>query len=191
MKKIACLLLCFCLLAGCSSMSIWNSNGIPRFVVVDERLTRGARPNLDGVGVLQLLGVKTVISLEDENRNQGPIKNEVEKRGMRFVELPFNNITEPTEEQVFAFLDEVLSPASQPVFVYCENGKDMTGTMVAVYRTLIYGWGPKEAYVEAKKHGFWPYQGDNILKNYIHQLRDKKSLYQYAEELKKKYETKI
>jgi len=190
MKKTFLILFVVCFVSGCGYLSYLKDPfvDIPQLIQVDERLYRGGAPNEEGVEYLHEAGVKTVISLQGKSDARDEIEAQATRLGMEYMTLPMSVYTRPTDDQILSFIDTVLTPAKQPVFVHCASGRDRTGTVVAVYRTVVYGWGPKEAYNEAKKYGFWPYKGDNVLKNYIHQLRDKELFYERAKELMDRYE---
>jgi protein tyrosine/serine phosphatase len=188
-KKIAVLLFICVSIEGCGYLSYVKDPfvDIPQFIQVDERLYRGGKPNRAGLQTLQAEGVQTVISLQGKSPENDAEKQRVENLGMNFVSLPMSVYQRPSDEDIFLFLETVLDPKNQPVFVHCHSGRDRTGVIVAVYRVLVDGWGPKQAYKEAKKYGFWPYKGDAVLKNFIHQLRDKEIYFRRSAELMEYY----
>jgi len=170
-------------LAGCAHRP--THPGVPRLYKVNEGLYRGAKPSGVGWNHLKDIGIQTVIYLEEGETQQAHGRKLAENAGMEFYGMPMSLYERPSDEHVLKFLDIVMDPGKQPVFVHCDSGKDKTGTMIAVYRVVVEGWGPKEGYNEAKKFGFWPYRGDAVLKSYIHQLKDKKIFYERAAALKK------
>lgn len=65
----------------------------------------------------------------------------------------------------------MLKTAKRPLFIHCEDGRDRTGTMVALYRVAAEGWTIKQAYTEARTIGYWPYHGDEApLKAFMRQM---------------------
>lgn len=189
MKKITAFFVLCVYIQGCGYISYVRDPfvDIPQFVKVDERLYRGGRPNRAGFHTLRDEGVKTVISLQGHSPARDEEERFVETLGMDFVTIPMSVYEAPADEDILLFIETVLDPQKQPVFVHCHSGRDRTGVLVAVYRVLVYGWGPKEAYEEAKKYGFWPYKGDAVLKNFIHQLRDKEQYFTRSAELMELY----
>ncbi|MFH1578125.1 MAG: tyrosine-protein phosphatase [Candidatus Omnitrophota bacterium] len=147
---------------------------IPNFYRIDEVIYRGGQPNEKGIEKLHSLGIKTVVSLKGGNEKPLREKQQLESLGIKFYNLPMSVYQRPTDEQVLTFLEILLTRDNQPVFVHCESGRDRTGAMIAIYRVLVSGKTIKQAYKEAKGLGFWPYHGDAELKNFIHQLKDKK-----------------
>ncbi len=171
-------------LSGCAYLGYLKDPfvDIPQFYKVDEILWRGGQPREEGFKKLKSLGIRTIISLRGTNEELNWEKNLVKGLNMNFYSLPLSVYARPENEQIVKFLKIVLDKKNQPVFIHCESGRDRTGAMVALYRVAVYGWGPKEAYKEAKRFGFWPYRGDAELKNFIHQLRDKQIYFKKAKE---------
>jgi protein tyrosine/serine phosphatase len=152
---------------------------IPNFHQVDKVLYRGGQPNENGLIELKKIGIKTIVCLRDENKDE--VKAEIElasKLGVEFVSIPLSVYRMPTDEQVLRFLDIVTDESKQPVFIHCYSGRDRTGAMVAMYRVVVQGWTIKQAYKEAKNLGLWPYHGEGQLHKFIHQLKDKKIYFQ-------------
>jgi len=76
----------------------------------------------------------------------------------------------PEDEEVVRFLKIVSDPNRTPAFVHCQRGADRTGTMCAIYRIAVQGWGREEAIEEMTKGGFGFYSGWQNLINYIREL---------------------
>lgn len=182
-KTIVCLLLL--LISGCAYLGYLRDPfvDIPNFYQVDERLYRGGQPKPEGFQNLKSLGIKTVISLRGEDEKTYNEKETLKALGISFFNLPMSVYTRPKDEQVISFLETVLNKNNQPVFVHCESGRDRTGAIVAMYRVVVSGLTIKQAYKEAKNMGFWPYRGEAELKNFIHQLKDKKIFFEKTREL--------
>ena len=150
---------------------------------VDERVYRGGRPDAAMFRRLRELGVETVVTFS-EDAAALPLEKELAvAEGMEVVSIPVSVDREPTEEEVLLFLGTVLAPERQPVYLHCDNGRDRTGAMVAMYRVVVGGWEIQEAYEEAKVSGFWPYRGDAGLHRFVHQLKDHPQYFEWAREL--------
>ncbi len=150
---------------------------LPAFAQVNEHLYRGGYPKPEGYQRLKALGIQTIVNLSDDAEGVARDQAAAQEYGFRLVHIPLSVYTWPEDEKVLTFLEAVLSPEAQPVYVHCSRGRDCTGAMIAVYRVIVEGKGPKEAYAEALRHGFWPYRGEVVLKKYIHQLKDRAVLY--------------
>lgn len=186
MKIVAvCLVLLF--ISGCAYLGYLRDPfvDIPNFYRVDEKLYRGGQPKAEGFKRLQTLGIKTVICLRKESEKTHNEKETLKTLGINFYNLPMSVYTRPSDDQIIFFLETVLNKNNQPVFLHCESGRDRTGAIVAVYRVVVCGLTIKQAYKEAKNLGFWPYHGEAQLKNFIHQLKDKKIYFEKAQELNK------
>ncbi len=133
------------------SFPAWGE--IQNFHEVEEGFFRGAQPDEAAIQGLKDLGFRTVVCLRDEKRIIQWEKKIVEGKGMRFISIPLNWKRVPTDAEAEAFLSAV-SPENRPIFVHCRQGRDRTGTMVALYRVAHLGWPVEEAYREAKRHGF-------------------------------------
>jgi len=188
MKKVI-ILLSLLFLFGCAYLGYLKDPfvDIPNFYQVDDILYRGGEPNQEGLNKLKSLGIKTVISLRGEDEESAQEKEQLEALGMDFYNLPMSVYQRPSDEIVLTFLEIVLDKNNQPVFVHCTSGRDRTGAIVAMYRVVVSGLTIKQAYKEAKGLGFWPYRGEvPELKNFIHQLKDKKIYFEKAALLKNK-----
>ncbi|MBI4845019.1 MAG: tyrosine-protein phosphatase [Candidatus Omnitrophica bacterium] len=171
---------------GCASLDFLKpAQDIPVFHQVDNRLYRGATPNEKGFQQLLSKGIRTIISLKKSNEASAYEQETANALGIKFYNLPLDLYQKPDDKTVLKFLEIVMEKAGQPVFVYCSNGKDRTGAMIAMYRVVVSQLTIKQAYKEAKKYGFWPYYGDTPeLKDFVHQLKDKTIYFEKAKELK-------
>ena len=185
--KTLSLCLAFLFISGCAYFNYIKDPfvDIPNLHKVTETLYRGGQPKNNGFKNLKKIGIKTVLSLHGETNKSNSEKILISSLGMNFYNIPLSIYKRPTDEQSLQFLEIILNPQNQPVFIYCTSGRDRTGAMIALYRVVVEQKGPKEAYKEAKDFGFWPYRGTNELKNFIHQLRDKKIFFKKAKELTK------
>jgi len=185
MKK-AVIWLSLLFICGCAYLGYLKDPfvDIPNFHQVDDILYRGGQPNQNGLNKLKSLGIKTIVSLRGENEKTLQEGELVKSLGMNFYNLPMSIYQRPSDEQVLDFLEIVLTRDNQPVFIHCTSGRDRTGAIVAMYRVLVSDLTIKQAYKEAKSLGFWPYRGETPeLKNFIHQLKDKKIYFEKAKEL--------
>jgi protein tyrosine phosphatase (PTP) superfamily phosphohydrolase (DUF442 family) len=105
--------------------------GVDNLVVVDDRLTRGAAPSMEGYKTLADRGVKTVIDLRAEDK--GEVDPEMlDRLGMDLVRIPMRDGQAPSEQEVDSFLRAVDASMGR-VFVHCGAGVGRTGTMAAAY----------------------------------------------------------
>src|SRR3954462_9134360 len=95
---------------------------VRNFDQVTERIYRGGQPTPVGLQEIGALGVKTVIDLREKGEGTEFEKEQVEKLGMKYVNIPFRPLSAPTEEQIQRVLSLLLT-GKEPVFLHCRRGK--------------------------------------------------------------------
>ena len=138
---------------------------IDNFGIVNDHYYRGAQPAPADYPDLATLGVKLVIDLSREGRDDE--KGLVEAAGMKFMRIPLTTTEAPTGADVTRFLSLVTDPANQPVYVHCQGGRHRTGTMTALYRITQDGWTPARAFEEMKQYRFEGFPGHPALKKFV------------------------
>jgi protein tyrosine/serine phosphatase len=133
---------------------------IERFVQVDDRLFRGAQPDLAGFKYLRDLGVRTIINLREAKDGERLNEREiVESLGMKYVSIPvkdgnfFTRSRRIPVEAIRSFFQTIDAPDSGTVFVHCHRGADRTGALVSFYRIVRHNWDSVRAYAEARQIG--------------------------------------
>jgi protein tyrosine/serine phosphatase len=139
---------------------------IGNFGVINDNYFRGAQPESGDYADLAKLGVKTVIDLTRDGRDDE--RKLVERSGMSFYRIPLTTSEAPSTAAVNQFLKIVNDPANQPVFVHCQGGRHRTGVMTAVYRMTQNSWTPDRAYAEMKKFRFEGFPGHPELKKFVY-----------------------
>jgi protein tyrosine/serine phosphatase len=125
---------------------------IKNFGQVNENYYRGSQPDEAGFAELKRLGVKTVIDLRKDRREEAA--DWAREEGLAYINIPLTTKRPATEEQAEYFLKLVNDPANWPVYVHCKGGRHRTGEMTAVYRITNDGWTADRAYEEMKKYDF-------------------------------------
>src|ERR1044072_788100 len=138
---------------------------IKNFGQMDDRFFRGARPKDEDYQALAQLGVKTIIDLTDNSRDYE--QPAVEKAGLRYVNIPMEDKSYPSMDQVNAFLKVVNDPATGKFFVHCAGGRHRTGVMGAVYRFNVNHWSLDQVYTEMKDFDFYTRWGHGDLKTFV------------------------
>jgi protein tyrosine phosphatase (PTP) superfamily phosphohydrolase (DUF442 family) len=133
---------------------------IERLFQVDDRLFRGAQPDLAGFKYLRDLGVRTIINLREakdaERLNERQI---VESLGMKYVNIPikdgnfFTRSRRIPPEAIRSFFQAIDASDPGAVFVHCHRGADRTGALVSFYRIVRHNWDSVRAYAEARQIG--------------------------------------
>ena len=138
---------------------------IDNFGEISDSYYRGAQPKAADYPALAALGVKTVIDLTKDGRDDE--QGLVEAAGMKFHRIPMTTTDRPSEESIAEFLSIVNDPANQPVYVHCQGGRHRTGTMTAVYRMTQDHWTATQAYDEMKQFRFEGFPGHPELKDFV------------------------
>ena len=130
---------------------------IGNFGQMDERFYRGGRPKPEEFKNLAALGIHTVIDLTDNSRERE--QPAVEAAGMRYINIPIVDKTNPSVEQINEFLKVTNNPATGKFYVHCAGGRHRTGVMGAVYRFNHDHWSYDQVYAEMKKFDFYTSNG--------------------------------
>src|SRR5262244_2944180 len=113
--------------AGPASTVPLASIRIDNFGKLNDHYYRGAQPDKSDYTDLANLGVKTIIDLQRDGRDDE--KGFVEHAGMKFYRIPLTTSDRPSEDAIAQFLKIVNDPANQPVYVHCAGGRHRTGAM--------------------------------------------------------------
>ena len=139
---------------------------IDNFGRINDKYYRGAQPDAPDFTDLAAVGIKTVIDLTRDGRDDEQAL--VEHAGMNFYRIPLTTSERPSEAAVAQFLRLADDPANQPVYVHCQGGRHRTGVMTAVYRMMHDGWTADQAYVEMKQYRFEGLLSHPVLKNFVY-----------------------
>jgi protein tyrosine phosphatase (PTP) superfamily phosphohydrolase (DUF442 family) len=130
-------------------------NGIPNAGKITEVLYRGAQPREVGFSELKILGIATVVDLRQEDRETiSWERKHVESLGMRFVHIPVDGWSPPSDEQVAQFLFLLRDNPGKKIFVHCRFGDDRTSVFIAAYRMAMEKWSSEQATKEMYFFGF-------------------------------------
>jgi hypothetical protein len=127
--------------------------GIPQFAYVKDRVATGLRPSLDeGLDWLQRRGYRTVLYLRRPGDPDNSDRNQVEKRGMKFLALEIAPNT-LDENLIDEFMRIVRDSTNYPLFVYDRDGS-LTGGLWYIYFRRIDNASEDVARVRAGSLGF-------------------------------------
>src|SRR5215475_1115794 len=150
---------------------------IENFGKVNEHFYRGAQPKGRNYEQLAALGIKTIVDLREDAKDDA--RSATERVGMRYINLPMKEKSYPQADTASRFLQIVNDQANWPVFVHCAGGRHRTGVMTAVYRMAVDGWGVDQAYQEMKRYDFSTSWGHGCYKDYVFDYyRDLQAQYQ-------------
>jgi len=124
------------------------------FHKVDNNFYRGSQPDKKDFQNLAVLGIKTIINLRNEDKDDiSKQENIARKFGISYINIPMKASQPPTDNQIAYFFKLLDNPQNLPVYVHCLQGKDRTGIMTALYRIRDYGWNFEQAFSEMKQKG--------------------------------------
>src|SRR6185369_6499402 len=111
------LIAAFALIFSFSALTFGKSKNvkIKNFGQMDERFFRGARPDENDYPALAALGVQTIIDLTDNSKEYE--KPAVEAAGLRYINIPMEDKSTPSMEQINQFLKVIDDPATGKFFV--------------------------------------------------------------------------
>ena len=138
---------------------------ISNFGQMDERFYRGSRPKDEDYAALAALGIHTIIDLTDNSRAYE--QPAVERAGLKYVNIPMEDKSYPSMDQVNAFLKVVDDPATGKFFVHCAGGRHRTGVMGAVYRFTHNHWSLDQAMAEMNQFEFGSGVGHGKQKDFV------------------------
>jgi tyrosine-protein phosphatase SIW14 len=112
-------------------------------------LYRGTQPTNKGLHSLKKLGVTMIIDLRGEFRRESSHeRREAESLGMKFVLLPGNGWSPPTDKQMAEFFSLISERPERKIFIHCWLGGDRTGVFLAAYRIAFDHWSSQHALEE-------------------------------------------
>jgi len=165
--------------AGCVAVTVLappaypGTRGLANFGQVSPSLFRGGQPTTEGYRELKQMGFDTVISFRYEKGENSIEGRALEGLGMRFVNMPWHAWDKPTDEEVRQFFALLSADRHGKVFVHCQQGRDRTGAMVALYRIAVDHWCPASAVAEMKAyhyHHFWFPQLETYVESFPQRL---------------------
>ncbi|MFH1856019.1 MAG: dual specificity protein phosphatase family protein [Candidatus Omnitrophota bacterium] len=164
-------------LSGCTYDSFINKRDdgafadVPNFSQVNDGIFRGGRPSTPGVKKLKERGIKTILSLRQDDNLNYVEKHISQQYGVNFLNfsLPDNKV--PSDEQIAEFLRIVTNEKSYPIYVHCDLGTSQTNMLIAAYRVMVENWEVEKAYEEARKFYFSSPLPASELKKFVYGLK--------------------
>jgi protein-tyrosine phosphatase len=92
-------------------------------------------------------------------------KKTARELGVEFVDFPMNGdgVAEPAQYPAALAAVCQAQREGKPVLIHCHSGAQRTGGVVAMYRMLVQGKPPAEAYAELAHYGFDPARNTTLL----------------------------
>ena len=137
--------------------------GVKNFGRVTDLYFRGGEVTKTGVQKLYDMGVRTIIDLTGERKEEAAAR----RLGMTFYSFPMEGGERPSDEKVAKIL-KIITEAEQPVYAHCAGGRHRAGTIAALYRIRVQGWAPEKAWKEQQSYGFGPAKDHRELYAYVY-----------------------
>jgi tyrosine-protein phosphatase SIW14 len=136
------------------------SDNIRNFHKVSDGIYRSAQPNKNGMELLDITGVKTVINLRKYHSDAYEAKN----TSLTLMRLKMN-AGKIGDENIIEALT-LIKNSEKPVLIHCWHGSDRTGAVVAMYRIIFEGYSKEEAIKELReeRYGYHESIYGNIIK---------------------------
>jgi protein tyrosine/serine phosphatase len=112
-------------------------------------LYRSALPDAQALPLLQTLQVQTVLSFIKDHDSTWLGKAPIHRLS---IPLHADRVDDADVLRVLRTVQE--AEKSGPVLMHCKHGRDRTGLMAAMYRTVIQGWSKEDALNEMRNGGF-------------------------------------
>jgi protein tyrosine phosphatase (PTP) superfamily phosphohydrolase (DUF442 family) len=137
--------------------------GVTNFGRVTDLYFRGGKVTKVGVQNLHDMGVRTIIDLTGDRKEEAAAR----RLGMKFHAFRMEGGERPDDAKVAAIL-KIITEAKEPVYAHCAAGKHRAGTIAALYRIRVQGWTPERAWEEQESYGFGPASGHRKLYEYVY-----------------------
>ncbi|HSE16441.1 MAG TPA: tyrosine-protein phosphatase [Pyrinomonadaceae bacterium] len=138
---------------------------IKNFGQMDDRFFRGARPGENDYAALAALGVTTIIDLTDNSKEYE--QPAVEAAGLHYINIPMEDKSSPSMDQINQFLKVVDDPATGKFFVHCAGGRHRTGVVGAVYRFTHDKWNLDQVLAEMDQYEFGSGYGHGKQRDFV------------------------
>lgn len=139
-----------------------------RFSKVTDSLYRGGCPSAIDLVKLKSMGVKKIVSLDDECGHS--IDSVCEELGLQHIIWGLGDGKDP---KVAALKKRIIPTLTHggPTYIHCFHGKDRTGMAVAMYR-VSQGWPVGKALEEASKFGMGTNLSPIVARSYYDAVKD-------------------
>ncbi len=109
--------------------------------------------------VIEKYGIRTVVNLStarEKDKGDWDPEGEIEvcrEEGVRLIQMPIEDETPPSADQLAAWLALLDEAKSQPILVHCDHGVVRTGMLVAVYEMERLGKTNQQAFDDLPRFG--------------------------------------
>lgn len=137
-----------------------------------EDVYRGGLISEKAIALLGGLGVKTVVSFDNNKRRSEWEAERLKNFGIRQIAIPWSGWDKPQDKDIEKFLEVMSASGLRPIYVHCKRGSERTGTAMAVWRISACGWPVQKAYEEMKRYEYRSFRQGH-LKQYVYEYAQK------------------
>ncbi|HET7694140.1 MAG TPA: sulfur transferase domain-containing protein [Vicinamibacterales bacterium] len=128
--------------------------GVTNFARLDSTIACAGATTLDGIQEVAKLGYKSIINLREASEAGAQVQESAAAArgaGIKYVHIPMNRNT-PDPAVADRFLEAIVDPQAQPVFVHCGSG-NRAAAMWMIKRMVVDKWDAEKAGTEAAALG--------------------------------------
>lgn len=136
---------------------------IVRFRQINKKLYRGGAPSPHDVAVInKLYGITKIISLDSD---AGAVIDDIcDRLNIEHHTIAIDAFNKSSILKLFSHNLDQIFLSDKPTYIHCQQGKDRTGLIFAIYRCKYEDWNCHKAYDEALSLGFGVGLTDKIIK---------------------------
>ncbi len=154
MKIIECRFVCLALVLFVSSFAvIVTANALCTPEKVSEGVFRGPHPEEADLRELSGMGIRTVLSLEDNPAVVAEEDRSCQSLNINFVNIPLSEIAPPSPSALKQAVSVIQQYRDGGIYIHCRRGVDRTGYVIASFRMLVDRYELDTAYKECCDHG--------------------------------------
>lgn len=142
------------LMSGCAGITFSNADHKPE--KVSEGVFRGPHPQESDLYELSRMGIKTVLSLEDNPEVVAEEENVCRSLNINFVNVPLSELFPPSPGNLKQAVSVIRQNRNHGIYIHCRRGIDRTGYVIASFRMLVEKCALDTAYKECCDHGHSP-----------------------------------
>ena len=120
---------------------------------VSEGVFRGPHPGEADLRELSRMGIRTVLSLEDDPSVVAEEGKACQSFNIDFVNIPLSEVAPPSADALTQAVNIIQEYRDRGIYVHCRRGIDRTGYVIAAFRMLVEKCDLDKAYKECCDHG--------------------------------------
>jgi hypothetical protein len=142
------------LMTGCAGTVFSGDGHRPEEVAAG--VFRGPHPEKSDLIELSRMGIKTVLSLENNLTAVAEEESVCRSLGLNFANVPLSQLAPPSTADLERAVSIIQQNRAYGIYIHCRRGIDRTGYVVASFRMLIEKYTFAAAYKECCDHGHSP-----------------------------------